>query len=222
MKALRLAVGIAIAAQGVGFIGEPTALAKTETSKKAAKESLPAFPEATADTSAPPKLISTTIGGRDLQFLMSAMENGRVQSWLGEQSKRAESEQLRAIGDAIQSTQEEENRHLQELAAKNGVNMSGDGSSAMQRKLSQQLAPLKGPKFDKALIDRFVEATQNAVSAYETGLQSKDERIRHFAEQMLPVAKEKRQLVAKLAGTATDASEKPSFRSGTAPAAEPR
>ncbi len=163
-----------------------------------------------------PALISTELGGRDLLFLQTVAELGRMQSWLGEQAKnRAETDQVRAVGDALQATQVEEEKYLVQMAAKKGVHLDLAGA-ASPKALAEWLGKLKGPRFEKAVMERMVAIGQEAVGNYEAGVQSRDEDIKRYAEQMLPVAKDKLLLASRMAGSAPRNSGTPAFRDGPA------
>ncbi len=191
----------------------------------AADDAAPAQSVPEAETARPPApgddaeqtpLISSEVGGRDLQFFHSAVDVGRLEGWLGDLAKnKAETDQIKAIGDALQSTQAESTRFLARLARGKGVDLPNSKTApTQQKKIADQLGALKGPKFEKALMEQIVVAAQQSVAVYEGAMKSKDEQIRRFAEQMLPISKEKLTLAGRINGSAPSVSA-PNFRGNT-------
>lgn len=174
----------------------------------AAKPAAPAKPAAAA----PAPLITTEVGGRDLTFLTNAVEHGRVQLYLGDLAKtKATTEQVKAVGEVLFSTQEEENKKLTRLAAMKGITIVS-ADAAGKKGLSEKLGPLTGAKFDKALMEEIIKVNQQAVSTYEAAAGTKDEDIKAFVDLGLPLAKEKLLLANKMGGTASRDSKTPGFR----------
>ncbi len=157
-------------------------------------------------------LISSDISGRDLLFLTSAIENGRVQLYLGDLAKtRAATEQVKAMGDVLSSTQADENKKLSRLAGMKGITIP-EAEPAAKKSLAKKLESLTGPKFDKALMEEIVAANQRALSNYESAQQTKDSEIKSFVGVGLPMAKEKLLLVNKMSGTSVRSDKVPGFR----------
>lgn len=143
-------------------------------------------------------LINTQLGGRDLDFFRSSIEAGQLQALLGSLVKsKAESEQVKTLGGALFSSQAEENRQILHLAELNGIAPSPDASGG-PRKISAELEKLSGSSFDIACADEIVRAIQQAVSAYEEGAESKISEVKSFAEQMLPISRERLRLADKM------------------------
>ncbi len=175
----------------------------------------PVSPSESGDTGASPEggLISSEISGKDLQFFTSAHDLGETQVWLGEQAAKAESDEIKAVGGALKASQSDEDRLVAQVAAHKGVHLqAGNHPNAQVQQLTAQLAKLKGPKFDKAVIDQILAVNQQEVAAYEAATQSKDLEIKKLAEQLLPLAKEKLQLAEKMTGTAPRTNVTPTFR----------
>ncbi len=208
--------------------GTPGKTAPTSTAPVAAPPKTPAAaPAKTPAASATPvpakstALISSDVSGRDLLFLTSAVENGRVQLYLGSLAKsRATTEQVKAMGAVLSETQADENQNLTRLAAMKGVNIPA-GDSAAKKALAKKLEALTGPKFDKALMDELVSANQRALSNYESAQQSKDSDIKSFVGVGLPMAKEKLLLANKMSGTSVRSDKVPGFRTNAAPPPAP-
>ena len=162
----------------------------------------------------PPPLIATELGGREMQFFQTAVAVGQVQLYLGGLAKqRAETEQVKAMGDALLSTHAEEAKLLQQLAQAKGVSFaSTEEPSPQQRRVADVLEKLTGPKFDKACMGQIVTITEQAATVYEGALQSRDAQVKGFATQMYPRAKEKMQMANKLAGNAVKTNGQPVFR----------
>ena len=198
-----LAVSLALA---VPHEGAPPPVAKHDEAAPAAKEA------------APSKIISSELSGQDLEFLISAEQAGRLQNWLGEQAEKAESDQIKAVGGALKSSQADEDKLLTQIATRKGVPYPADRPPLPQiKKLTEQFEKLKGPKFDKAVMDQILAVNQLEVSLYESAIHSSDSEIKKLAEEVLPLAKEKLQLAEKMTGTARRTNVTPAFRTANPP-----
>jgi putative membrane protein len=161
----------------------------------------------------PSTIISSEIGGRDLQFLSAALEHGRVQLYLGELAKnKADTEQVKAVGDVLSSTQMEENKKLVRLAMMKGVTLPS-AEPVGKKAVDAKLGKLTGPKFDKTLMEEIINVNQQAVATYEAAANTKDGDIKAFIDQGLPLAKEKLLLANKMSGNARRSDKTPGFRS---------
>jgi predicted outer membrane protein len=168
----------------------------------ALSESAPAPAGGEAEENAHPPLITSELGGRDLTFLTNAIEHGKTQLYLGELARtKATSEQVKAVGEALASTQAEENRKLIRLGAMKGVNLSSEPPHA-KKGLDARLEKLSGPKLEKTLLEEIVAINQRAVATYEAAVESHDDDIKAFVDQGLPLAEEKLRVAGKMAGTA--------------------
>jgi putative membrane protein len=166
-------------------------------------------------SSEPAKLISSEMSGNDLQFFTTAVEAGRFQAYLGELLRdKAESEQIKALGAALFDMQENENKQISRVAASKGWTVSTQPTVA-QRTSGAELEKQTGSLFDKAVMDKLIAASQQAVSAYEAASKSTDRDIKTFSEQMLPMAQEKLRLAEKMTGAGKAAGQL--FRTGAPP-----
>jgi Domain of unknown function (DUF4142) len=188
------------------------------TSKMIVLPALPAVPQVAERPAG--ELITTDIGGRDLQFFSSAIESGRLVAWLGDLAKtRAESGAIKDVGSALANTQADENKQLIRLAALKGVIIPAE-APAQQATMAGELDALAASNFDKACMDKIIAASKDSVTAYEGAVTSKDGDIKSFSEQMLPISKEKLRLAEKMTGAGAKAA-KALFRTGTKPAGTP-
>jgi predicted outer membrane protein len=164
-------------------------------------------------------IISTTLNGKDIEFLKSTLELGGVASWLGVQAaKHGESDRVKALGEALQETQAGESKRLAELAKRKGVALPDAAEKpASQLKLEQQLAKLSGPAFDKAVLEQISLLSQQEFDAFQGALLSTDPDVKHLATLILPVVKEKLELANRLAGKALPPGAKPGFRENAPP-----
>ena len=181
---------------------------------------LPPIPQVRAKAPGGSELITTEIGGRDLQFFTASIENGLIVVSLGELAKtRAEVGAIKDVGSALANTQLDENKQLVRLAALKGVNLSTQ-PPAKQTKLEAELEKAAGSAFDKACMDGIIAASKDSLAAYESAVESKDGDIKGFSDQMLPISKEKLRLAEKMTGAGAKAA-KALFRIGTKPAGAP-
>lgn len=190
------------------------------TAKMIVLPALPAIPQVRDKADDGNELITTDIGGLDLQFFTASIETGTMIATLGELAKtRAEAGVIKDIGSALAHTQSDENRQLVKLAALKGVTLSTE-PPARQTAAAAELEQLTGSNFDKACMDRIIAASKESVVAYEAAVESKDGDIKGFSEQMLPISKEKLRLAEKMTGAGAKAA-KALFRTGAKPAAAP-
>ena len=146
-------------------------------------------------------LITSEIGGRDLQFLTEALDHGKAQLHLTELAlARGQSEKIKALGEMLAATQAEENKKLIRIGALKGVGLP-TAESTWNKALNSKLAGLSGPKFEKRCLQQLVEVNQRAVTAYETAARPQDTDIKAFVEQGLPLAREKLQFASRMSGT---------------------
>ena len=170
----------------------------------------------------PEKLVTTSIGGRDLRFLTDALEYGLEQVFLtGLAQKQAHGERVKAIAGVLAETQQEENAKIARLAASKGVTLNAQEAAA-QKALARKFAKLKGEKFDRAWIEQIVTLNQKSVANYNLASQSTDADIQTFAVKALPLAKEKLSLVTRETSSGAPPRDLPSFRTNSSqPVARP-
>jgi putative membrane protein len=160
----------------------------------------------------PPSGTSSELRARDFQFLAAAMESGELQLYLGELAKaKAETDQVKAVGDVLASTQVEENKKLANLASLKGIPLLST-EPAGKTAVAARLDKLNGPKFDKVLMEEIIAVNQKAVATYEAALNSSDDDIKAFANEGLTLAKEKLTLASKMSGTGRRSDQLPTFR----------
>lgn len=188
------------------------------TSKMIILPALPPIPQVGEKPAG--ELITTDIGGRDLQFFSTAIESGLIVASLGDLAKtRAESGAIKDVGSALANTQADENKQLVRLAALKGLTLSTEPPADLT-KVTDELDKLTGSTFDKACMDKIIATSKDAVTAYEGAVESKDGDIKSFSEQMLPISKEKLRLAEKMTGAGAKAA-KALFRTGPKPGGGP-
>jgi predicted outer membrane protein len=160
----------------------------------------------------PTTLITTELNGRDIQALNSAVETGLLQAYLGELAKaKAATDDVKQLGNLLYAKQRDENRQLERIASLKGL-VVPHTAPAQQKTIAAELDPLNGPKFDKACLEKMVSVNEQAVAAYETAAESPDGDIKALAEGLLPIARQKLQIINKIAGNPTKPAGAPSFR----------
>ena len=163
-------------------------------------------------------LITTALGGRDLDFFDTLLVTGQLQLMLGELVKtKAESPRVKTVGGTLASTQAQENEEINRLATLNGIALSPAAAGA-QRQISAELEKLAGASFDIACVSKIVEANKETVRAYAEGAESKNPAIQSFSSQMLPIARDR----LRIAEMMIEGPEKPAGAAATpAPRNEP-
>jgi len=202
MKKIVLPVLISMAVQWCAFAKTKAHREKKEQppateGKSASSVSDPAHKEADAPTA----LITTELAGRDLQFFLQVYELGALQTWLGGQAKqRGEGDRVKALGDALQATQVEENQLLVRLAQRKGLQLSDPKkASSRQKSLQTKLGKLRGAEFDAAVLEQIVATTQEETDAYSQAAGSTDPDVKRFAEQINGIVKDKLVLASRVA-----------------------
>jgi predicted outer membrane protein len=138
------------------------------------------------------KKLATTLSGKDVEFLMTAYEHGRLLAWLGDiAANRAENAHVRMMGMTLQRTLAGENEEVRNLATKKGVKVDPSNPPVQQRKAASELPKSAGHELDKVLTLDMLAVAKKALATYEQGLKSEDKEIRALAERMLPKAKER-------------------------------
>ena len=171
-----------------------------------------------ADTKPAPAIISTEIGGKDLQFMLAASNAGIVQTNLGELAKkRAQNEAVKLLGEAVATGHAATKTELQILASKKGVGVSNTPNRE-QIALVDNILKLSGEKFEKACMDEIIRLQQVEVADFESAAESSDPDVNAFARKFLPQLREQFLLAKKIGAMAARPSPTaaPAFRA-TAP-----
>lgn len=171
-----------------------------------------------AEPKAAPAIISTEIGGKDLQFMLAASNAGIVQTNLGELAKkRAQSDAVKLLGEAVATGHAATKTELQILASKKGVAVSNTPNRE-QIALVDTILKLDGEKFEKACMTEIVRLQQMEVADFESAAESSDPDVKAFAVKFLPQLREQFLLAKKIGAMAARPSPTaaPAFRA-TAP-----
>ena len=154
--------------------------------------------ERTAASGQPNRLITSDLGGREIQFFQTANSAGLRQLSLANLAKeKGLSDQLQTVASTLLITQAEENKQVARIAALKGV-----GLAPAAKPLTPEFDGLAGAKLEKAWVEHLVAANQQAVDAFQIGVQASDPDIRSFAEKLLPLEQSKLQVANRLAGNA--------------------
>ena len=216
-----LAISLAVAVSALAAEKAPKKKAPATPSTVPPTSKMISMPPVDPDSkgSDPGKLISSEMSGQDLQFFTAVVEAGRTQVFLIDLLKtKGQSERIKSLADALADAQAQENKQVARLAAAKGWPVSTEPTS-VQKAIGAQLERQAGPDFDKEVMDKVIAATQESVAAYEAAAKSADKDIKTFSEQMLPVAREKLELVERLTGAGKAASKL--LRTGEPPKVAP-
>ena len=80
------------------------------------------------------------------------------------------------------------------------VRERSSGRSVAMKKLAAKLDALAGAEFDKACLAELVALAKDLVANFEAGARSKDAEVKAFADQALPLAKQKLEITTKVSG----------------------
>ena len=173
-------------------------------------------PGATPSDEEPGKLINSDMSGRDLEFLTAVVSTGRAQTYLIDLlHTRASSDEIKKLAENLGIAQEAENKRIVSLAGKKGWNLSM-APTAELKKVGAELEKLQASNFDKAVMDKLVVSNVASLAALDGAAESTDPDIQTFATQMLPLAKEKGQVVEKMTGAGSETAAQ-LFRHSAAP-----
>jgi predicted outer membrane protein len=217
--ALALSLAVAVSAVAAEKAPKKNASATPPTVPPTSKMISVTPADPSSQGSEPGKLISSEMSGQALQFFTTVVEAGRTQSFLIDLLKtKGQSERLKALSAALADAQAQENKQVARLAATKGWPVSTE-PTPVQRAIGAQLEKQAGPDFDKEVMDKVIAATQESVAAYEAAAKSDDKDIKNFSGQMLPVAREKLELVERLTGAGKAATKL--LRTGEPPKVAP-
>ena len=136
-----------------------------------------------------PGLITSDLGGVDMQFLVAATEQGRVQAELGEIAvTHAQSPDVVTFGRALAKENAVQSEQIKLLAINKGLDLP-ENLNPPKNAAAAKLDKLKGLKFDKAYVQEMLVQMQKCETIFEGGLQSHDPDIKAFATSTLPVIK---------------------------------
>ena len=143
-------------------------------------------------------LLTSDLGGRELTFLTKANEHGVLMNFLADLAKtKGDSKSVRDLGGILATAQDGENSRFIQIAAGLGLHFKAQTPAAMKR-LHAKLDPLTGPAFDTACLAELTVLTKEIVANYESGAKCQDAEIQAFAEQALPLAREKLSVLGKV------------------------
>ena len=150
-----------------------------------------------AAQSAPKRILSSDLGGRELTFLNRANEQDLLLMQLAELGKtKGHSEAVRVLADVIGTTQEKEHAQLLALARSKGVSLSNWAPGSLDR-LRSLLDPLKAEAFDKAWLREVADLLKTSVQNLSAGSGSSDAEIKKSAQAGLSLAEQKLDVVAR-------------------------
>ncbi len=165
--------------------------------------------DAPAPESAPS--IGSEVNIHDLLFLAHALDLGKSLTYLAKQTALTNNPSIKAYGNNLVKTLDAQNAVLTTVAEMR--KLKAPTESPTQKRISEKLGKLEGAKFQKALLDAFIELDERFIATYELGEKSSDANISKFARQALPEGRKHLLAVQGLAGIA------PQYVERTTPAA---
>ncbi|MEQ1862515.1 MAG: DUF4142 domain-containing protein [Chthoniobacteraceae bacterium] len=158
-----------------------------------------AFALDAAAQSAPKRILSSDLGGRELTYLNRSNEQDLLLMNLAGLGKtKGHSEAVRVLADLLGTTQEKEHAQLLALARDKGVSLSNWPPGALDR-LRSLLDPLKADAFDKAWLREVTDLLKTSVQNLTAGTGSGDAEIKKAASAGLALAELKLDAVGKVA-----------------------
>jgi predicted outer membrane protein len=165
-----------------------------------------------ADDKHPQMLFNSDLSGKDLQFLMSAAEQGLVQAGLVDLAKaHAQSKEVKEFVETLGKQRADQNEKIKQLADGKGVALSVT-LTKQEGAAIEKLGKLKGLKFDKAFMEEVTKKQQDNAGLFEQATQSADPEIKAFVEKTLPEIKQQLALARNISGIAPRAGTQPHFR----------
>jgi len=186
----------------LAIVAAPCLAADTPKKSKPAVVAVPAKPaEPSLTPRLAPPLIDSELGGRDLLFLATAIEQGKMQRFLATQTSRTSNPALRGFGAELVKALAAQSAVLNTVAEMRKLRIP-EGQSESERRITAKVTGLEGIRLEKALLDEFRATDRRALAIYELGITSADPTIRTFCEQTLPQIREHLIIVDAMAGIA--------------------
>ena len=187
-----------------------------------AKAAVPAQPAKPKNGAAKPKaLITSDLNGRELAFVATALDLSKALNYLATAAGRTTNPDLKGFGQDLMKSLRQQGVVLDAIAEMRKVKIA-EGESPAQQRWSEKLEKLQGPRFEKTLLDAFIDIDRQLIAVYETGAKSPDESIRNLVEQSLPPARQHLELLESMAGIGSRAgANAPKAAPKTAPTPPP-
>ncbi len=145
-------------------------------------------------------IISSDINGKDLDFVVNALDLGKALEYLTAEAAKAANPGLRGVSGELAKTLAGNSAVVSTVAEMRGIHVPADLPT--QKRLAEKLGKLSGAKREKVLLDMFIEVDERMVATYESGRKSPDPTILKLSEQAFPQMQEHLFLVQSLAGMA--------------------
>ncbi len=168
----------------LSFAIQVTAAAKNAAPAVQAQPAVIAQPAAPGAVAKSSTLINSEMGGRDVVFLSRAMDLGRGLTFLAQQTAKTTNPLLQSYGADLLKSLDAQNAML--ITAAEMRNVNPPERYPTLQKYTDKLASLEGAKFEKAILDAFVELNQHIVTTYEANAKSPDITISKFITDALP------------------------------------
>jgi hypothetical protein len=167
---------------------------------KPAVPAVPAQPAKPKDGAAKPRaLITSDLTGRELAFVSTARDLGGALNYLASAAGKTNNPNLRGFGEDLVKSLGQQSVVLDAIAEMRKLKPA-EGESAIQKRWAEKLGKLQGARFEKALLDAFIEVDTQLIAVYESGTKSSDEAIRNLVEQSLPATRKHLELLESMAG----------------------
>jgi putative membrane protein len=161
------------------------------------------FRDGNAQDAKRPPMFSSDLSGGDMQFLISATEQGQVQAELGElAATHAESADVKTFGLTLSKENAVQNEKIRLIAIKKGFALP-ENVSPQKSPAAAKLEKLQGLKFDKAYMQEMLLQEQNYVTIFERATQSHDPDIQSYASAALPVIMQHLAFLSHTTGNST-------------------
>jgi putative membrane protein len=170
------------------------------------------FRDGFAQTAKKPPIFSSDLSGGDMQFLVSASQQGQLQAVLGALAgSHAESADVKAFGITLAKENAVQNEQIKLMAIRKHFTLP-ENPEAEKNPSAVKLQKLQGLKFDKAFILEMLTQEQNYADIFERATLSQDPDIKAFAAATLPVIKQHLAFLGHSTGKAPSGTPTPHFR----------
>lgn len=123
----------------------------------------------------------------DIAFVKKAASGGMLEVQLGNvAASNAMSPSVKQFGEMMITDHTQANTNLKSIAQQLQINVS-DSLMPMHAKHKQMLSSTKGSAFDKAYMKMMVEDHKEDIADFQKASNSKNNMIKNFASQTLPV-----------------------------------
>src|SRR4030095_12817613 len=134
---------------------------------------------------------TTDLKHKDTSFIKQAAEGGLAEVQLGQlAAQKAPNDQVKQLGQRIQSDHTKANQEVKQIAQKVGVTVPTE-LDRKYKKVLDDLQSKSGADFDKAFAEHIIRDHKKDIKAFEKAVRdAENPDVKSFAEKTLPTLRE--------------------------------